>query len=300
MEKQATHTKLKLHDGQEVGQDKLPLLLGVLGDPIVHSKSPIMHRAALQSCGLTGAYLPFHVKAERLGEAIGGIRALGFRGINVTVPHKLEVMNYLDHIDEGAKLIGAVNTIVNDGGILTGYNTDGIGYVRSLKEEAVPELQGKRILVLGSGGAARGIIHALLQEQPEQVIVANRTAAKAHELAAEWAQLGRLIGCAMEEAKNFLEQCDIVINTTTLGMYPHVDQCPLDVDAIPSGIVVSDLIYNPLKTKLLVQAEARNCTVHGGLGMFVYQGAYAFERWTGLPAPVEAMRAAVMESMSQK
>lgn len=300
MEKQADNTELKLHDQQKAEQDKLPLLLGVIGDPIVHSKSPIMHRAALQSCGLSGAYLPFHVKGERLGEAVGGIRALGFRGMNVTVPHKLSVMNYLDHIDEGAKLIGAVNTIVNDGGVLTGYNTDGIGYVRSLKEEAVSELRGKRILVLGSGGAARGIVHALLQEQPERVTVANRTSAKARGLAREWSHLGHLTGCGMEEAGKTAANSDIIINTTTLGMYPHVGDCSLDVDAIPPGIVVSDLIYNPLKTKLLVEAEARGCKVHGGLGMFVYQGAYAFERWTGLEAPVEAMRAAVLESMTRK
>ncbi|WP_018752634.1 shikimate dehydrogenase [Paenibacillus sanguinis] len=300
MEKQANNTEPKLHDRQEAEHDKLPLFLGVIGDPIVHSKSPTMHRAALQSCGLSGAYLPFHVKPDRLGEAISGIRALGFRGINVTVPHKLEVMNYLDHIDEGAKLIGAVNTIVNDDGVLTGYNTDGIGYVRSLKEEAVPELRGKRILVLGSGGAARGIVHALLQEQPERVVVANRTTAKARELAIEWSHLGNLAGCGMEEAGKTLASSDIIINTTTLGMYPHVGDCPLDVEAIPSGIVVSDLIYNPLKTRLLVGAEARGCKVHGGLGMFVYQGAYAFERWTGLQAPVEAMRAAVMESMTRE
>ncbi|MGG6313475.1 shikimate dehydrogenase [Paenibacillus macerans] len=284
---------------REGGQAEQPMLLGVIGDPILHSKSPAMHTAALQACGIAGAYLPFHVKGDRLEEAIRGIPALGFRGINVTVPHKLEVMKYLDRIDEGARQIGAVNTIVNDGGVLTGYNTDGIGYIRSLKEEAVPDLEGKSVLVLGSGGAARGILYALLQENPGRVVLANRTAEKAKQLAAEWAHLGPLSGCGMDETGALLPETDIVINTTSVGMYPQVGECPIDPERIPRGIVVSDLIYNPLETELLREAKAKECTVHSGLGMFIYQGAYAFERWTGLPAPVDAMRAAVMESMKR-
>lgn len=282
---------------REGGQDRPPLLLGVIGDPIRHSKSPAMHMTALQACGIDGAYLPFHVKGDRLEAAVKGIAALGFRGINVTVPHKLEVMKYLDRIDEGARLIGAVNTVVNDGGILTGYNTDGIGYIRSLKEEAAPELQGKNVLVLGSGGAARGIIYALLQERPGRVVIANRTAEKAQELAAEWAHLGPLSGCGMDKAEAFLAEAELVINTTSVGMYPQVGACPINPELIPPGIVVSDLIYNPLRTELLRHAEQKGCTIHNGLGMFIYQGAYAFERWTGLPAPIEAMRTAVMASM---
>ncbi|GIP48304.1 MULTISPECIES: shikimate dehydrogenase [Paenibacillus] len=299
MGEQANHEKWEGEQAREGGRAGQPLLLGVIGDPIQHSKSPVMHTAALKACGLAGAYLPFHVKGNRLEEAIRGVRALGFRGINVTVPHKVEVMDYLDRIDEGARLIGAVNTIVNDDGVLTGYNTDGIGYIRSLKEEAAPELRGKRVLVLGSGGAARGIVYALLQEEPGLVTVANRTAVKAREMANEWAHLGRLNGCGMEELDEVLPEVDLIINTTSVGMHPHVGDCPLDSRQIPEEIVVSDLIYNPLKTELLQQAEVRGCTIHSGLGMFVYQGAYAFEHWTGRTAPVEAMRAAVLASMHQ-
>lgn len=275
----------------------LPLLLGVMGDPIVQSKSPAMHRAALQSTGIHGSYVPLHVKSERLQEAIQGIRALGFRGVNVTVPHKVEVIPFLDEVDEGALAIGAVNTIVNDDGRLKGYNTDGIGYIRSLKEEAAPDLAGRRVLVLGSGGAARGIVHALLQEQPDRVIVANRTADKARDLAEEWSRLGNLEGCSLEEAGRLLPEIDIVINTTSVGMYPHMGKTPLNPDLLPPGIVVSDLIYNPLRTELLIQAEKRGCRIHNGLGMFVYQGGYAFEYWTGKPAPVDAMRRAVLDSL---
>lgn len=276
------------------------LLLGVMGDPILHSKSPAMHTAALQTTGVPGTYVPLHVTADRLQDAIQGVRALGFRGVNVTVPHKVEVMKYVDEIDEGARYIGAVNTIVNDGGRLTGYNTDGIGYIRSLKEEAISDLKGKRVVVLGSGGAARGIIYALLQEDPAQVVVANRTANKAVALADEWRHLGHIVGISMDGIESYLDGIDLLINTTSVGMYPNVDQCPIEPSSIPHGIVVSDLIYNPLTTKLLKQAEFNGCVIHNGLGMFVYQGGYAFEYWTGKVAPIEAMRLAVNGSLSLK
>lgn len=273
------------------------LLLGVMGDPIAHSKSPQMHGAALQALGITGAYVPLHIASERLGDAISAIRTLGFRGVNVTIPHKVAVMEFLDQLDESAASIGAVNTIVNDGGRLTGYNTDGIGYVRSLKAEAAPELQDTRILVLGAGGAARGIIHSLLKERPAELIVANRTPDKAVQLAEEWSTLGPIRGIGLEEAPSFIEGTDLVINTTSIGMHPKVDGTPFSADLLAPGMVVSDLIYNPLETRLLREARERGCTAHGGLGMFVYQGAYALEYWTGRPAPVDAMRQAMLECM---
>lgn len=275
----------------------LPLLLGVMGDPILQSKSPAMHGAGLRAAGLNGVYVPLHVKPEHLEEAVNGIRALGFRGVNVTVPHKVEVMKYLDMVDESAVQIGAVNTIVNENGRLKGYNTDGIGYIRSLKEEVIPDLGGKKVLVLGSGGAARGIIYALLQENPALVTVANRTASKAVDLANEWNHLGPIEGCGMDELPSRMNNIDVLINTTSVGMYPYLDETPVDPELIPSGIVVSDLIYNPLRTKLLVQAELKGCRVHNGIGMFVYQGSYAFEYWTGQSAPVSAMETAVNESL---
>lgn len=160
------------------------LLLGVMGDPIAQSKSPIMHGAALKALGIQGAYVPLHITGDQLGDAVQAIKILGFRGVNVTIPHKVAVMEYLDKMDESAVAVGAVNTIVNDNGVLTGFNTDGIGYVRSLKAEAVPDLSGTRILVIGAGGAARGIVSALLAEKPYSVKIANRTAGKAGELAA--------------------------------------------------------------------------------------------------------------------
>jgi len=279
----------------------VPVLLGVMGDPIAHSKSPAMHNAALQAAGVHGMYMPLHVQPDQLEAAIRGIVALGYRGVNVTIPHKEQVMQYLDVIDDSARLIGAVNTIVNENGKLTGYNTDGIGYVRSLKEEAVPQLEGKRIAVLGAGGAARGVIYALALEKPEQISILNRTADRALTLATDLRShgLGDISGNGMQDAQAVLATADIVINTTAAGMHPHVDDVPVDPAWIREGAAVSDLIYNPLETRLLRESRLRGCTVHGGLGMFVYQGAVAFEHWLGIPAPVDTMRRAVLDSFEK-
>ncbi|PZT53679.1 shikimate dehydrogenase [Paenibacillus silvae] len=278
----------------------LPVLLGVMGDPIAHSKSPAMHNAALQAAGVEGMYMPLHVKPDQLQAAVLGITALGYRGVNVTIPHKEQVMQYLDVIDESARLIGAVNTIVNDNGTLTGYNTDGMGYVRSLKEEAVRQIEGKRIAVLGAGGAARGVIYALALEKPEQISILNRTADRAAALAEDLRSysLGDISGSGMHEAQAVLADADIVINTTAAGMHPHVHDLPVDPAWIREGAAVSDLIYNPLETRLLRESRMRGCTVHGGLGMFIYQGAIAFEHWLGIPAPIDTMRRAVLDSFT--
>lgn len=277
------------------------ILLGVIGSPIAHSKSPQMHTAGLKALGIKGAYVPLHVHPGSLGEAISSIRTLGFRGINVTLPHKVAVIPYLDAVDRSAEAIGAVNTIVNNGGVLTGYNTDGIGYVRSLKSEAASDLAGRRIMVIGAGGAARGILDALLLERPASVIIANRSREKAAELAESWSGRGDLKGIGLGEIEEYVQGMDIVINTTSVGMHPNVDQMPIDPDILPEGIVVSDLIYNPLHTRFLFESERRKgCVIHSGVGMFLYQGAYALEYWTGRPAPIKEMRQALLESLGHE
>lgn len=274
------------------------MLLGVMGNPIAHSKSPAMHNAALAACNIHGHYVPLHVTESALKDAVTGIVAMNFRGVNVTVPHKIEVMNYVHELDEAARQIGAVNTIVNQDGNLVGYNTDGIGYIRSLKEEVMSDLKGKSVLVIGCGGAARGIIYALLGELPSQVIVANRTVDSAYALAKEWSTLGNIEGCSLDEVAVKAQQVDLIINTTSVGMHPHIQNCPIEPSHIPSGIVVSDLIYNPLETSLLKHAKLKGSRIHNGFGMFIYQGAYAFEYWTGIPAPIEAMKQAVNQSFT--
>lgn len=279
--------------------DSRTVLFGLFGDPVAHSKSPLMQNRAFRETGRNAAYAAFHIKPEHLGDAVKGIRALQFRGVNVTIPHKVEVMKYLDEIDEAAEAIGAVNTIVNDGGRLIGYNTDGIGYVRSLKEETGVDLKGKRILLLGAGGAARGIAYALAKEGAGRLTIANRTRERATELAraaSEWTET-RDIG--LDSIADVIGDIDVVVNTTSIGMHPSVDEVPMDPSLFRPGMLASDLIYNPRITRFLREAEENGAKVHGGLGMFIYQGAYAFEYWTGVSAPVSAMREEVERSLGK-
>lgn len=279
--------------------DSNTVLYGVIGDPVGHSKSPAMMNRAFRHLGINAAYGAFHVTPERLGDAIAGMRALGVRGLNVTIPHKVNVMAFLDEVHEGAKAAGAVNTIVNEDGRLIGYNTDGIGYVRSLKEEAEPDLRGKTIIVLGAGGAARGILWALTREKPEKVLLANRTFEKAQQLAAAFSSQSQVSALSWDELHDACADADVMINTTSVGMSPNIDAVPIDAGWLRPGSVASDLIYNPMKTAFLQQAEQRGCRIHTGLGMFIYQGAYALEYWTGRPAPADIMRSAVLESLTR-
>jgi shikimate dehydrogenase len=271
------------------------LIYGVFGDPVRHSRSPVMLSTAFAQTGINAVYVAFHVRPDQLGDAVRGVRSLGIRGVNVTIPHKVEVMNYLDAIDETAKIAGAVNTIVNRDGNLTGYNTDGIGYVRSLQEETGFALKNSRILLLGAGGAARGVAHALAREVPSHIFITNRTPSKALQLAAELEYVSSEV-VPWEQVEEMIDKVDVVINTTPIGMSPRIDEMPIDPRKIQPGAVVSDLIYNPLITTLLQQAKSYGAKIHGGLGMFIYQGAFAFEYWTGYGAPVDAMRQTVLET----
>lgn len=279
--------------------DSRTVMYGVFGDPIGHSKSPLMLNRAFEAAGINGAYAAFHIQPGTLKDAVSGIRALGFRGVNVTIPYKVEVMEYLDEIDEGARAIGAVNTIVCDEGRLKGYNTDGIGYVRSLKEETGVDLNGAKVLLLGAGGAARGIVYALAQEGAARITIANRTPEKAVELAAGMSAYAETHGIGAEDLKAGAMDADIVINTTSAGMYPKVEELPMDPGLLHGGLLVSDLVYNPRITRFLREAEAKGARIHGGLGMFIYQGAFAFEYWTGKPAPVKEMREIVECSLAE-
>lgn len=269
-------------------------MYAVFGDPVSHSRSPLMLNRAFRASNIDAAYAAFHVRPAQLEQAIQGVRALDFGGVNITIPHKVQVMQYLDEIDEGARIIGAVNTLVNDGGRWIGYNTDGIGYVRSLIEETGFSIEGKSLLVIGAGGAARGIVYALSQKNPAKIWIANRTSSKADALAQAMRPYAETEGIALDQVSAIMD-LDFMVNTTNVGMHPNVEDTPLDAALFREGMVVSDIVYTPRKTKFLHEAEGRGCQVHGGLGMFIYQGAYAFEYWTGQPAPIEQMRAAVEE-----
>jgi shikimate dehydrogenase len=265
---------------------QLPSLFGVIGDPIAHSVSPVMHGRAFAYIGFNGIYLAFQVKD--LPGATAGIRALGLKGVSVTIPHKVAVMELIDEVDETARRIGAVNTVVNRDGQLWGCNTDCPGAVRALTEKT--SLRDKRVVILGAGGAARAVGFGIRAEGG-RVVIANRTPKRgeilARDLDSEFVPL--------EDLRSL--DCDILINTTPVGMHPQVDDTPLSKDLLHRDMVVMDAVFNPLQTRLLKDAQACGCTTVDGATMLVYQGAEQFELWTGEQAPVEVMRQAVLEAL---
>lgn len=276
-------------------------LVGLIGWPVSHSVSPVMHNAAFAERGLEWCYVPLPVRPEppeRIGEAVQGVRALGLRGANVTVPHKQAVIPHLDSVEPAARAIGAVNTILVDrAGRLVGDNTDAAGFATDLKSLGVT-VEGRRALVLGAGGSARAIVYALAQQGAETITVVNRTPARAMALAASLQVLFdhcRILAAtepapAMEDAA-----ADLVVNCTVVGMTPNVEASPWPERlAFRSGQTVYDLIYNPRETMLLRRAALEGARALGGLGMLVHQAALAFERWTGVDAPVDVIRAAAL------
>ncbi|MFC4738189.1 shikimate dehydrogenase [Bacillus daqingensis] len=269
-------------------------IFGVIGDPISHSLSPVMHEAAYKEAGIEAAYLPFHTPPEQLENAIRGVRGLGMTGINVTIPHKEAVIAYLDELDPTAKRIGAVNTIARKGDRLIGCNTDGEGYVRSLEPNLRRKLDSCRILIIGAGGAARAAAMTLYDRGAE-ITIANRTVERAASLAQACGNKVKV--CSMQEAQAQLTSFDVIINSTSIGMTPDLASMALPLDKLSRNTVVSDMIYTPLETAFLKAAAKQGSTVVNGTGMFIEQGALAFERWTGMEAPREAMLRAVMSKL---
>ena len=270
-------------------------ILGVLGDPIGHTSSPAMHNAAIAAMGLDYAYVAFHVRPDALGSAIEGMRALQIAGLNVTVPHKQGVMAHLDEVSDEAVAIGAVNTVVNRQGRLVGYNTDAFGILESLKRDGGLERLPAQVALLGAGGAARAILYALLErEEVEQILLLNRTRSKAESLAGDLDRDGRV--CIGEMASSAVAEVDLLINSTSVGMYPHEEGSPLvDPSVLHANMLVADIVYKPLKTRLMKQAEAAGARAINGLGMLAWQGARSFELWTGSAPPVDVMMAAALE-----
>ena len=268
-------------------------LVGLLGNPLGHSFSPPMHNRAFDKLGLNFFYLPIEVTDEHLKDVARGISRMNFAGYNITIPHKIGIMEHLDHIDELARGIGAVNTVTIDSGITTGHNTDGLGYVVSLESEADISIAGKTCFVIGCGGAARAIVMTLAFRNVGKIFLCNRTEQKAHDLCVEINAKVRhcceVVPFMPAVIEPVIGRADVLINATSVGMHPDEDKMVIDAGLIPAGIVVSDIVYNPLKTKLLRAAEERGCRTVGGLGMLVYQGAEAFRMWTGVEPPVTEM-----------
>ena len=277
-------------------------ICGIIGDPVEHSMSPVMHNAAFKVLGLDHVYLPFHVRGGELQEAIKGMRALNIAGLNVTIPHKMAVIEFLDEMDPLAEKMGAVNTIANEDGKLTGYNTDAPGFLQTLRMHGV-EPDGKSIVILGAGGAAKGISFILAGEGARLVIL-NRTLSRAEELASQVAKSCRqkVVAMALNEAnlKMAFEGADVLVNTTSVGMVPDVDRTPVPGNLLNSHLVVSDIVYNPLETKLLREAKIAGARTVNGLDMLVWQGALAFEKWTGQKAPFEIMKQAAIKALQNE
>jgi shikimate dehydrogenase len=273
----------------------------VIGDPIEHTLSPVMHNAAFEKLNLDFVYLAFRVRREELKDAIAGARSLDIHGLNVTMPHKTAIMEHLDKIDSTARSIGAINTIHNAGGRLVGYITDGVGAINALKEKGVvPE--GKKMLLLGAGGAGKAIAFHAAQEV-EELKILNRTAHKAKELAEVLRKkyYKKVSGNSLssEVLKKELERADILVNATSVGMHPDVDSSLVDPSWLRPELCVMDIIYNPLETKLSRDAKSMGAKVVSGIEMLVYQGAASFEIWTNHRAPVEVMKKAILNRLSQ-
>ena len=275
-------------------------LVGLIGYPLHHSLSPAMHNAAFAEMGLDWCYLPLPVKPNSLSEAVAGLRALGFQGANVTIPYKERVMEFLDTNSEAAQAIGAVNTILVRGEKLCGHNTDWMGFLRALREGGF-EPSEKTALVLGAGGAARAVVYALAREGA-RVVVLNRTPERAQALVQALSSFtdASLEAFPLSEVTLAREVRDVqlLVNATPVGMYPETEHSPVPEGLpLPSSLTVFDLVYNPLKTSLVKQAEARGLRTLGGLGMLVHQGGEAFRLWTGQEAPVEVMRQAILAQL---
>lgn len=272
-------------------------LFALIGDPVEHSKSPDMMNAALREMQLPDVYLAFKVEPSCLKDAVAGFRALGVKGWNVTIPHKVAIMDNLDMIDETAQAIGAVNTVVYENGKWVGYNTDGPGYLRSLEEEWSLPFSSLNVVIVGAGGAARAVGYTLAKAGVPHITVLNRTLSKAEALGRHLSSLTQLEAYSLNEGRKAIGKADLIINTTSVGMAPKVHETPIPVEWIGQGQYVSDLIYHPRETMLLRGAKARGAQVQSGLGMLVYQAAIAFEKWTGKEAPVPLMKQVLSASL---
>jgi len=274
----------------------------VIGHPIEHSMSPVMHNAALNDLSLDYVYLAFDVPPNNLKKAILEYKKSNIKGINVTIPHKEAIIQYLDELDPLSKQIGAVNTIKNEGGVLLGRNTDALGAKQAIADAGF-KIEGKKALILGAGGAARAISFAL-SEKIDEIFISNRTEERATKLAKELQDKTNVkaIGKDMSEKtlRTLAYSVDILINTTPIGMYPKIDISPISKDLLNENLFIFDIIYNPLQTRLLKDAKEIGSKTLNGLDMFINQGALAFEWWTGKKPNVKLMKEKIIEQLGKK
>ena len=280
----------------------MTLRAGIFGYPLGHSISPAFQQAAFDHQGIDAIYEAWETPPEKLGHAVASLRSGDFMGANVTVPHKQAVQQHLDTIEPLAASIGAVNTIVRDDSQLVGHNTDAYGFSQSLKREAKFEPTRKRVVLIGSGGAARAAAYGLAQEGIASLVIANRTLGSAVMLAEEMSNQMTDVRASSLESESLESHCaaaDLIVNTTSIGMLhgPAEGRSPILEEFIPGGCLVYDIVYNPEVTPLLKAARRAGAQTLGGLPMLVYQGAAAFKLWTGQPAPIEIMFTAAQKAL---
>ena len=274
-------------------------IVGLIGHPVEHSFSPPMHNAAFDALGMDYAYVAFDVNPNDLSSAIEGAKSLNIKGFNVTIPHKIEVMKHLDELDDVARLIGAVNTI--DFESMKGYNTDGIGAIRAIEE--VTKVKGKDVIVAGAGGASRAMSFYLAKFGASSITILNRNIERAQNLAGDVSASDLIADVSagpISEIGNLLGDADILVDTTPLGMDPHIDDEPIvRTEDMHEDLVVFDAVYNPNETVLLREAIEAGAKPVYGIKMLLYQGAESFRIWTGRDAPVDVMENALNEFLGR-
>ncbi len=265
-------------------------VVGVIGNPIEHTISPQLHNTLNLALTVDMVYVPLKVGKSDLENAIKGLKALNFAGFNVTVPFKRDVIRYLDEVSKDALLMGAVNTVKLEGGKLCGFNTDAEGFLRSFEEETGLRVKGLRVSIIGAGGTSRAIAVRLAMEGVSKLYILNRTLNKASDVCKVINESFDLAAEAFPSdnpgVEDILLESDVIINTTSVGMFPNPDEYPLPWEiAFRESQVVCDVIYNPVKTRFLSAAEQKGCKTINGLGMLIYQGIAAYEAWTGVQVP---------------
>jgi shikimate dehydrogenase len=274
-------------------------LYGIIGCPVSHSLSPYMHNAAFNRLGIDAVYLPFEVEKKNLKNTIAALRKSNITGFNVTIPFKSECIKYLDNIDAAARNIGAVNTVVSKNKKLIGYNTDCEGFIKSLKADLKFNPRGKKTLILGAGGAARAVVFALAKEGSSAIYIYDIINKKAEILARDIKNIfakKNVKPCAKNKIGEIIRGCNLIVNCTPLGMKKQ-DPMPLDLNLLHKGLLLYDIVYTPLETKLIKAARKKGIRAIGGIGMLLYQGVLAFELWTNKKAPVSLMKKELLKKL---
>lgn len=274
-------------------------LVGLLGYPLKQSFSPAMQNKAFEVAGLNYYYFPIEMDSTRLKDVLNAIRWMNFAGCNVTKPNKIEVLQYLDRVDSSALAIGAVNTIKNVNGQLTGYNTDGLGFASFLEQDQHVDISNTHFFVLGCGGAGRAIVTVLAERGARSLTITDVSESAAQNLVDSVTKHTQAsitqVGLGSQEMTRKLAQTDVIINATAVGMNPYEAETPLPVELLDRRMLVCDIIYNPVRTRLMKEAESIGCRTANGLGMVIYQGAAAFTIWTNQQAPIDTMSSVILD-----